>query len=69
MTVLRQIIEPRLIGKSLGVHPLAALIAGYAGWRWFGFLGMALGPVAVLAVSAILRGRADTKEKEEKDSG
>ena len=69
VTVLRQIIEPRLIGKSLGVHPLAALIAGYAGWRWFGFLGMALGPVAVLAVSAILRGRAETKEKEEKDSG
>lgn len=73
VTVLRQIIEPRLIGKSLGVHPLAALIAGYAGWRWFGFLGMALGPVAVLAVSAILRGRAETNEKEkeekEKNSG
>ncbi len=64
VTVLRQIIEPRLIGKSLGVHPLAALIAGYAGWRWFGFLGMALGPVAVLAVSALLRGRAEIKEKE-----
>lgn len=73
VTVLRQIIEPRLIGKSLGVHPLAALIAGYAGWRWFGLLGMALGPVAVLAVSAILRGRAETNEKEkeekEKNSG
>lgn len=73
VTVLRQIIEPRLIGKSLGVHPLAALIAGYAGWRWFGFLGMALGPVAVLAVSAILRGRAETnekkKEEKEKNSG
>ena len=64
VTVLRQIIEPRLIGKSLGVHPLAALIAGYAGWRWFGFLGMAMGPVAVLAVSALLRGRAEIKEKE-----
>ncbi len=68
VTVLRQIIEPRLIGKSLGVHPLAALIAGYAGWRWFGFLGMALGPVAVLAVSALLRGRSETEEKE-KNSG
>ncbi len=65
VTVLRQIIEPRLIGKSLGLHPLAALIAGYAGWRWFGFLGMALGPVAALAVSALLRGRAEANEKEE----
>lgn len=64
VSVLRQVIEPRLIGKSLGLHPLAALIAGYAGWRWFGFLGMALGPVAAMAVSALLRGRADAKGKE-----
>ena len=58
VTVLRQIIEPRLVGKSLGLHPLAALIASYAGWRWFGFLGMALGPVAAMAVKALWRGRA-----------
>lgn len=58
VTVLRQIIEPRLVGKSLGLHPLAALIASYAGWRWFGFLGMALGPVAAMAIKALWRGRA-----------
>ena len=63
VTVLRQIIEPRLIGKSLGLHPLAALIAGYAGWRWFGFLGMALGPIAATAVGAVLRGRLDGMDK------
>lgn len=63
VTVLRQIIEPRLIGKSLGLHPLAALIAGYAGWRWFGVLGMALGPIAATAVGAVLRGRFDGTNK------
>lgn len=57
VTVLRQIIEPRLVGKSLGLHPLAALAAGYAGWRWFGVLGMALGPVAAMAVKTLWRGR------------
>lgn len=46
--ILRQIMEPRLIGRSLGLHPLAALLAGYAGWRLFGFWGMALGPIAAL---------------------
>lgn len=70
VTVLRQILEPRLVGKSLGLHPLAALIAGYAGWRWFGFLGMALGPVAATAVGALLRGKADGNgKKQEKNIG
>lgn len=58
ITVLRQMIEPRLVGKSLGLHPLATLVAGYVGWQLFGFLGMALGPLAALAVKAVLRGRA-----------
>ena len=55
VTVLRQIIEPRLVGQSLGLHPLLALAAGYAGWRCLGVLGMALGPVlALLAKGAFL---------------
>lgn len=62
VTVLRQITEPRLIGKSLGLHPLVALFAGYAGWQWFGVPGMALGPVAAMALKALLRGRADAKK-------
>lgn len=57
ITVLRQITEPRLVGKSLGLDPLAALVAGYAGWRWFGVVGMALGPVFALFVKALLAGR------------
>ena len=57
VTLLRQILEPRLVGKSLGLHPLAALAAGYAGWRWFGVAGMALGPVAAMAVKALWRGK------------
>ena len=55
--LVRQIMEPRLVGKSLGLHPLITLFASYAGWRLFGVLGMLLGPVLALAVKAfILRG-------------
>ena len=54
VTVLRQIIEPRLVGQSLGLHPLLALAAGYAGWRCFGVLGMALGPVLALLIKGVL---------------
>jgi sporulation integral membrane protein YtvI len=48
--ILRQITEPKLVGKSLGVHPLLALFASYAGWRLFGFWGMLLGPIVALLI-------------------
>lgn len=46
--VLRQILEPRLVGNSLGLHPLLTLFASYAGWQLLGFLGMVLGPMLAL---------------------
>lgn len=46
--LLRQIAEPKLIGKSLGLHPLLALFAGYAGWWLLGFWGLLLGPFLAL---------------------
>jgi sporulation integral membrane protein YtvI len=56
VTVIRQVLEPRLIGKSLGLHPLCTLLAGYAGWKLFGVLGMALGPIAALFLRNLWRG-------------
>lgn len=55
VTVLRQILEPRLVGKSLGLHPLLALFASWVGWRLFGLLGMLLAPFAALIIKAILK--------------
>lgn len=52
LTVLRQIVEPKLLGKSLGLHPLLTLFAGYTGWRLLGFLGMLLGPVAAVLIKS-----------------
>lgn len=54
IAVLRQILEPRLVGQSLGVHPLLALFSGYVGWRIFGFLGLLLGPFLALLVKTLL---------------
>ena len=52
--ILRQIIEPRLIGHSLGLHPLLALFATYAGWELLGFFGMIAGPLLALLVKSTL---------------
>ena len=47
----RSYLEPRFLGKDLGLDPLAALAALYTGYRLFGVGGMILAPLAtVLAV-------------------
>ncbi len=48
MTIIRQIIEPKIVGKSLGVHPILTLITIYIGYRLFGLLGMIFLPIATL---------------------
>lgn len=41
----RQLVEPRIMGAGLGLHPLAALAAGFAGLGLFGAFGLLLGPM------------------------
>ncbi len=43
----RQITEPRIMGKGLGLHPLASLLAGFVGLAVFGALGLVIGPLLV----------------------
>ena len=72
VSIVRQIIEPRLVGKSLGMHPLWALLAGYAGWRLFGVFGMVLGPVFFLVAKSLLRPflkNGEEGEREVKSNG
>lgn len=46
----RTALEPQMIGKQIGLDPLATLLALYAGYRFFGVLGMVLFPIgAILA--------------------
>lgn len=55
VTVVRQIIEPRIVGGTLGVHPILMLIAMYIGYRLFGILGILLSPAAVITARFFLK--------------
>ena len=59
-TLLRQILEPRMIGRELGLSPLASLVAVYAGWKLFGVTGMILSPLAVMMIKEIWQDREKT---------
>ncbi len=53
ITVIRQLIEPKIISKNIGVHPIFTLIAMYTGFRLFGFLGFIFGPVILFMLKNI----------------
>jgi len=55
-SLIRGLIEPKLIGRTLGLHPLASLFAMYAGFKTFGIMGMLLAPLMLLAAKQIFGG-------------
>lgn len=55
--VTRTILEPRLIGKHLGLDPLLTLVFLYLGYRFWGIFGMLLAPMLAAALSASFRVR------------
>ncbi len=46
----REMAEPRLIGRRLGVPPIAVLLALYAGIRLFGVWGIVKGPLGFIVI-------------------
>lgn len=48
--VTRAVLEPRVVGRNLGLDPLLTLVAMYAGFRFFGIGGMLLTPILTSAV-------------------
>ena len=54
-TVIRQLAEPKILGKSLGVHPTVTLLLLYAGYSLFGVLGILLVPVFTVLLEALIK--------------
>ncbi len=54
VTVIRQLAEPKIVGGSLGIHPLLTLFSIYAGFKLFGFFGMIIGPIVSMVIKSAL---------------
>ncbi len=50
MTVVRNIIEPKIMGKQMGLHPLMMLFCMYIGGKLFGFFGVLFFPIIVICI-------------------
>lgn len=52
ITIIRQYIEPKVVGDTLGVHPIITLAGLYFGLKLFGFLGMFIVPISIMTIKA-----------------
>lgn len=53
--VTRNLLEPKLIGKRIGIAPVFMLFAIYAGVKLFGVGGIVKGPLALIVIVEILK--------------
>ncbi len=51
--VIREILEPKLIGNRIGIKPLFTLIAMYVGVKLFAIAGFILGPVGLIVIQTV----------------
>lgn len=51
--IVRQFIEPKLVSKQFGVHPIITLFAMYAGFKIAGFFGLILGPIGLMILKCV----------------
>ena len=55
--VQRQLLEPKVLSSSIGLDPLATLVALFAGFKLFGFIGLIAGPVILVVINTLHRAR------------
>jgi sporulation integral membrane protein YtvI len=53
ITVVRRIVEPKILGDAVGIGALSALISLYVGYELVGVIGVFLGPIVVIVFMAM----------------
>lgn len=59
MSVARQLLEPKLVSKNIGVHPIFTLIAMYTGFKIMGIMGLLIGPIVLIIFKNIFASLID----------
>lgn len=54
VSIIRQIIEPHIVGSQLGLSPFLTLVSVYVGYRVSGILGLLIAPILAILIQEIL---------------
>lgn len=55
MNIVRQVLQGKIIGRSVGLHPLAVLVSLYLGVKLLGPNGLIIGPLTLIILKALLK--------------
>ncbi len=55
ITIVRRVIEPKILGASIGISALSALISMYIGFELIGILGLIVGPAIIIILQAFYK--------------
>lgn len=53
ITVIRRVLEPKVIGDAVGIGALPALISMYVGFKLVGVIGFFIGPLVIIIYAAM----------------
>ena len=59
MSVTKQVLEPKLVSKNIGIHPIFTLIAMYTGFKTIGIIGLLIGPIVLIIFKNIFSNLID----------
>ena len=54
LQIVRQLLQPKILGSQIGLHPLLTLFSLYVGYRCLGFFGLIIGPIAAVILRGII---------------
>lgn len=60
-TLTRQMLEPKILGEQIGIHPLLTLSSLYIGVKLLGASGLIIGPMITISIIAFLRQKKGAK--------
>lgn len=63
LIITRQILEPKIMGKEIGVRPLYTFLATILGSLIFGPIGLILGPLIAVLVTSIIRTKKEIESR------
>lgn len=69
VVIIRQIIEPKIVGNQLGLYPLVSMVSMFIGLRLLGFLGLIIGPVAANICKVVLENDAEIRRQQRAAQG
>ena len=53
ISIVRQILEPKMVSRQIGIHPIFTLLAMYTGYKTLGFFGILFGPIILIIIKPI----------------